>query len=112
LSRKSKLELYSSVIRPTVVYGCGTWVLKESIIQKLSVFERKILWKIFGLTKEANAIWGIKTNKELGELIKHRNIINCVKAQRVSWFGHTHGMSETSIVKRIYKWKPFTGRSA
>ena len=27
-------------------------------------------------------------NKELGELINLRNIINYVKAQRLSWFGH------------------------
>ena len=43
-------------------------------------FEREILRKIFGPTKEANGIWRIKTNKELDELIKHRNIINYVKA--------------------------------
>jgi len=29
--------------------------------------------------KEANSIWRIKTNKEMDELIKHRNIINYVK---------------------------------
>ena len=52
----------------------------------------------------------IKTNKELDELIKHRNIINCVKAQRLSWFGHTNRMPETSIVQKIYTWKPFTRR--
>ena len=55
-----KLKLYWSVIRPIVVYGCETWVLNKSIIQKLSVFERKILRKIFGPTKEANGIWRIK----------------------------------------------------
>jgi len=82
VSRKSKLKLYWSVVRPIVVYGCETWVLEESIIQKLSVFERKILRKMFGPTKEANGIWRIKTNKELDELIKCRNIINYVKAQR------------------------------
>jgi len=60
----------------------------------------------------ANGIWRIKTNKELDELIRHRNIINCVKAQRLSWFGHTNRMPDTSIVKRIHKWKPFTGRPA
>ena len=54
VSRKPKLKLYWSVIRPVVVYGCGTWVLKESIIQRLSVFERKILRNIFGPTKEGN----------------------------------------------------------
>ena len=98
------LELYRSVIRPTAVCGCETWVLKGSVIQKLSVFERKILREIFGQTKEANSICRIKTNKELDELIKHRNIINYVKAQGLSWFGHINGMPESSIVKRINKW--------
>jgi len=45
-------------------------------------------------------------------LIKHRNVINYVKAQRLSWFGHTNRMPETSTVKTIHKWKPFTGRPA
>jgi len=85
--RKSKLKLYWSVIWPVVVYGCKIWVLKESIIQRLSVFERKILRKIFGPTEEDNGNWRIKTNIELDELIKHWNIINYVKAQRLSWFG-------------------------
>ena len=48
----------------------------------------------------------------MDELIKHRNIINYVKAERLGWFGHTNRMPEASIVKRIYKWKPFTGRPA
>jgi len=42
----------------------------------------------------------IKTNKELDELIKHRNTINYVKAQRLSRFGHENRMPETGIVKK------------
>ena len=30
-SKKSKLNSYWSIIRPTVTYGCETWVLKETI---------------------------------------------------------------------------------
>jgi len=52
----------------------------------------------------------MKTNIELDELIKHRNIINYVKAQRLSWFGHINKMPATSTVKKIHKLKPFTGR--
>jgi hypothetical protein len=74
------------------------------------VFERRILRKIFAPTKGNNGIWRIKTNMELDELIKHRNIINYVKARRLSWFGHTNRMAEIGIVKKIHKWKPFTGR--
>jgi hypothetical protein len=39
--------------------------LKERFIQRLSVFERKILRKMFGPTKEDNGNWRIKTNIEL-----------------------------------------------
>jgi hypothetical protein len=35
VSRKSKLKLCWSVITPIVVYGFETWVLKESIIERI-----------------------------------------------------------------------------
>jgi hypothetical protein len=57
-----------------VTCALETWVLKETIIQKLLVFERKILSRIFGPTK-VNQIWRIKTSEELDKLIKHKNII-------------------------------------
>jgi len=66
-----------------VTYASETWVLKEAIIQKLLVFERKILRRIFGPTKE-NQIWRVKTNEELDKPIKHKNIINHIKAQRLT----------------------------
>jgi len=43
---------------------------------------------------------------ELDKLIQHRNVINYVKAQRLSWFGHVHRKPETNIVRKIYKWQP------
>jgi hypothetical protein len=64
LSRKSKLKLYRTLIRPIVMYASETWVLKENSMQKLMIFERKILRKIFGPTKELNGLWRIKTNEE------------------------------------------------
>ena len=41
-----------------------------------------------------NQIWRIKTNEELDKLIKHKNIVNYIKAQRLSWFGHIQRMSD------------------
>jgi hypothetical protein len=78
-----------------------TWVLKETIIQKLLVFERKILRRIFGPTKE-NQIWRVKTNEELDKLRKLKNIINYIKVQRLSWFGHVQRMPDTRTVKEIF----------
>jgi hypothetical protein len=79
-------------------------ILKETIINKLLVFERKILRKIFGPINE-NGIWRIKTNQELDEIIKHKNIINCIRAQRLSWHGHIERMQGTRMVEAIYCWK-------
>jgi len=110
VSKKSKLKLYWSIIRPIVTYACETWVLKETIKNKLMIFERKVLRRIFGLTKERDGTWRIKTNDELYELIRHKNIINHIKAQRLSWFGHLHRMPEEKMVKRAYKWKPMLTR--
>jgi hypothetical protein len=54
-SKKSKLKLYCSITRPTVTYVCETWVLKGTTKNKLMVFERKVLRKIFGPTKERDS---------------------------------------------------------
>jgi hypothetical protein len=75
------------------------------------VYERKVLRRIFGPTKENDGTWRIKTNDELDELIRHKNIINHIKAKRLSWFGHLHQMPEKIMVKRVYKWKPMLTRS-
>ena len=78
-------------------------------IEKLPVFVRKILRGTFGPTKE-NQTWRIKNNEELDKLIKHENIVNYIKAQRLSWFGHVQRMSETGAAKKIFKWNPLTTR--
>jgi len=46
----------------------------------------------------------------LDKLIKHKNIINYIKAQRLSWFGHIQRMTDTRTVKKIFNWKPLTKR--
>jgi hypothetical protein len=49
------------------------------------VFERKVLKMIFGPTNERDGTWRIKINDEFDKLIKHKSIINHIKAQRLSW---------------------------
>jgi hypothetical protein len=101
--KKSILKLYWSIVRPTVTYACEAWVLEETVKNKLMVFERKVLRRIFGLTKERDGTWGIKTNDELNKLIRHKNIIGHIKAQRLRWFGHLHRTLEERMVNKVYQ---------
>jgi hypothetical protein len=65
-----------------------------------------VLRRIFGPTKERDGTWRIKTNEELDELIRHKDIINRIKTQRLRLLGHLHRMPEERMVRRAYKWKP------
>ena len=73
------------------------------------VFERRILRKIFAPNNE-NGIWRIKANQELDEIIKRKDIINFIRAQRLSWLGHIERTQGTKMVKAIYSWKPISRR--
>ena len=98
-------------MRPVVTYACETWVLKENTKLKLQVFERKVLRKIYGPTKENYGTWRIKSNEELNRLIGNNNIINHIKAQRLALFGHVYRMPDDSMIKKVYEWTPMSTRS-
>jgi len=53
------------LIRPTVTYASETWVLKESMINKLMIFERNITRKILGPTDQTMATGELKPIKKL-----------------------------------------------
>ena len=65
-------------------------MLKENTNLKLQVFERKVLRRIYGPTKENDGTWRIKSNEELNRLIGNKNIIKHIKVQRLAWFGHVY----------------------
>ena len=71
--------MYKALIRSVVVYGSECWVLTENIKQKLLVFERKILRRIFGPTQKASRQWRLKTNEELEKAFNNENIARYIK---------------------------------
>ena len=52
------------ILCPIATYASVTWVLKENVINKLMIFERRIMRKIFGPTRIDDGYWRIKTNEE------------------------------------------------
>ena len=73
---------YNTRIRPTVTYASEIWVLKESVINKLMTFERKIMRKICGPSRTEDGYWRIKTNQEVNDLLKGQNIIGFIKKNK------------------------------
>jgi hypothetical protein len=48
LSKNVKINIHKTVILPVVLYGCETWSLTLRKVHRLSVFENRVLRKIFG----------------------------------------------------------------
>ena len=80
------------------------------MINKLMIFVRKIMRKIFGPTRSDDGYRRIKINQEISDILKGRTIIGFIKKQRLSWLGHVERMAEDSNVQKIKRWKPMSKR--
>ena len=87
MSRNIKILLYKTLIRPVLTYGAETWVLSKQDEHRLSIFERKILLRIYGPVIDGGR-WRIRTNQELYQLCGENDIVKFCKLSRLIWAGH------------------------
>jgi hypothetical protein len=85
------------------IYASRIWVLKESMKRKLLLTERMILGRRFGPTTDSDGTLRIKTNDELNNPIRNKNISNHNMTQRLSWFGHVHRRTNDRMVKKTIR---------
>jgi len=79
-----KIKIYSSVILPVVLYGCKTWSLTLREERRVSMFENKVLRKIFGPKRdEVTEEWSRLHKEELHDLYYTPNIIRIIKSRRM-----------------------------
>jgi hypothetical protein len=62
-------------LRPIILYGSESWALMKTEENKLKIFERKILRKIYGLISE-NGNWRSRYNHKLYQLYEESEISN------------------------------------
>jgi sorting nexin-29 len=101
LNRSSKLQIYRSLIRPVVTYGCEAWTLTNRDEQNLRISERRILRKIFGPVQNGNGSWRIRMHYEPSELIKNADIVKFIKSRRMAWLCHVMRTDEKNTSENI-----------
>ena len=101
-SRTAKVEVYTKVIRPTVLYGCETWRLTQKLENKLDVFENGILRTICGpVYDQEERGWRRRHNRELRDITSLPLLSAVVRSRRLQWAGHVARRDDDHILKRV-----------
>jgi hypothetical protein len=75
--------------------------------RKLSVFENKVLRRIFGPRRdEVTGEWRRLHNEELNYVYCSPNIVRVIKSRRMRWAWHVARMGEERGVYRVLLGKP------
>jgi len=79
LSRKSKILKRKALVRPVLTDTAESWTVTKNDERRLSIFDRKILCRIYGLICEGGQ-WQKRYNRELEELYDVPNIVKVIKS--------------------------------
>jgi hypothetical protein len=105
ISRNIKTLLYKTLTRPVFTYGAETWVLSKQDEHCLSIFERKILQRIYGPVIDRGG-WQIRTNQELYQLYGEHDIVKFCKLSRLRWAGHIIHQDDDDLSRRVLLSEP------
>ena len=79
LSKNLKIKIYRNKILPIVLYGCEAWSLTLREERRPSVFENRMLRRIFGPRRdEVTGEWRKLHNEELNNLYSSSNIVRVI----------------------------------
>jgi hypothetical protein len=75
LSRKTIILIYKTLVRPIFTYATETWTMTKNDERRLSIFERKVLYIIYGPICERGQ-WQKRYNRELKEFYNESNPVD------------------------------------
>jgi hypothetical protein len=74
--------------------------LSKADLNRLKIFEKKIIRKIHGAVNEEGR-WRIQSNNEIDQILEDENIVKFIKSDRIRCLGHVERMDEERIPKHV-----------
>jgi hypothetical protein len=93
INRGAKMQIYKTLIRPVVTYGCESWSTKKEDENILRRFEWKIIRRTYGRVRQVRE-WRIRNNEEIENILRKEDIVRFLKARRISWISHIERMED------------------
>lgn len=100
ISKRTKMNVYKTIFRPILTYGCESWVLSQQQRSKIQASEMKYLRRVKGVTRQDRI-----RNDFIREELEIQSIMEFIEQRQISWWGHLQRMKDTVPVKRIWETK-------
>ena len=95
-SLRAKGIIYTTCIRPAMLYGSETWPTKIDDIRKMQSSEMRMLRWMAGMSLSER-----KSNEWVRSMLAIDDIGEVMQQNRLRWFGHVERRDELCWLKRI-----------
>lgn len=100
-SIKTKVQLYSSLVKSVLLYGCETWRMNEGDARRLDIFQFTCMRRILKIR------WPyVISNEDLMKRTKTKRVSTEIKTRRWKWIGHVLRMERNSHCRTALTWQP------
>ncbi|XP_066903641.1 uncharacterized protein [Halyomorpha halys] len=93
VTRRTKCQLYKTLIRLVLTYGPETWTLTRAEEKEILIFERKVLCQGWRESEEAN-------QRKVYKLFGEGDVMRHIRLGRLCWSGQV-GMPAVGIPRRL-----------
>jgi len=101
ISRRTKVRLYKTLVKPVLMYGCETWKMNKSDENKIDVFQSRCLRRIFKICWQERI-----TNKEVLKIAEMENLSEGVQKRRWKFIGHIMRKEPNNDCRTALTWTP------
>ena len=101
IPRRVKALIYTSILRPILMYGYESWALTTKTKSQLQAAEMRVLRLIKGVTR-LDRIRNVDIRRELGI----DDILELIERGQLRWYGHVKRMEDNRYPKKFLEWMP------
>ena len=98
---KAKILIYTSILRPILLYGHEAWSLTKRTKSKIQACEMKVLRIIKGVTRRDRI-----RNEIIRQQLGVESILKVIEKSQLRWFGHMKRMEMNRYPRHYYESRP------
>ena len=109
ISLTTKGRVYNATVRPTLLYGCETWVLRSEDIHRLQVFDHRCLRSIGYFSWKQRLSNKDVRHRIFGVQKQSRRLNQIILGTRMRWLGHVLRMENSRLPRKFLLSEPEIG---